>query len=172
MPRNPRFFDPARIYHLTGHGIDDARLFRDEGDFQDFVLRIGRELGRHAWECYGVCLMGTHHHLLVCAPNSGIPEGMQVLHGRYSHAFNARHGRRGALFESRYRDRTIVDDAHLQHAIRYLARNPGESRATDYPWSTYGQAIGLHKPWPFFDPSRVVELFGSVAALRQFVEGV
>jgi putative transposase len=61
---------------------------------------------RAGWGLYAVCLMDTHYHLVV-QPSDDLSDGMRVLNGAHSRAFNKRHGRRGALFESRYRERTI-----------------------------------------------------------------
>jgi putative transposase len=47
-----------------------------------------------------------------------------LLNGGYSRAFNKRHGRRGALFVSRYRDWTIRDELHYQATVRYIEENP------------------------------------------------
>ena len=121
MPRPPRNFELGCIYHLTMHGVDDNPIFRTDDDRQDFVLRLGRVVRKYGWGLYAYCLMDTHIHLLVEAGR--ISEGMRVLNGGYSRAFNERHGRRGALFESRYRDTPMRDDEHLANAMRYIEDN-------------------------------------------------
>jgi REP-associated tyrosine transposase len=65
--------------------------------------------------------VGALRVLLVEA--GSISDGMRVLSGGYSRAFNERHGRRGALFESRYRDTPIHDEEHLASAVRYIEDN-------------------------------------------------
>ena len=85
--------------------------------------------------------MDTHHHLVLQAPGDRISDRMRLLNGGHSRAFNTRHGRRGALFEARYRDREIRDDRHLEEAIRYVERNAVSAGAVDdvaeWPWSTH-----------------------------------
>ena len=49
---------------------------------------------------------------------------MKLLNGGYSRAFNKRHGRRGALFESRYESWTIRDELHYRATVRYIEENP------------------------------------------------
>jgi len=122
--RNPRSYHPDGIYHLTAHGIDDWAIFRDDIDRQEFCLRFARVVRGEGWLIYAASLMDTHYHVLV-SPNGGsVPDGMRELNGGYSKAFNARHGRRGALFESRYRDWTIRDEAHFQRTVVYIEHNP------------------------------------------------
>jgi putative transposase len=78
---------------------------------------------------------------------------MRVLNGAHARAFNKCHGRRGALFESRYTDTAIKDEAHLYSAIEYVHHNPVRAgmvqHPADWPWSTYpgcslGRLLGPH----------------------------
>ncbi len=121
MGRTPRIFEPGEIYHLTAHGVDDRRIFLDDDDRQEFVIRLRRVVRVYEWDLLAYCLMDTHYHLL--AASGRIADGMRVLNGGHSRAFNKRHGRRGALFEARYRDRRIRDEQHLATAIEYIEQN-------------------------------------------------
>lgn len=119
--RAQRNFELGEIYHLTAHGTDDRKIFLDDVDRQGFVMRLRRVARTYAWELHAYCLMDTHYHVLTRAGQ--IAEGMRVLNGAHSRAFNERHGRRGALFESRYADRVIRDETHLAYAIAYIEEN-------------------------------------------------
>src|SRR5437879_13874543 len=107
MGRPPRDFHPDGIYHLTMHGIDDHAIFREGLDRQDVCIRFRRVVTSEEWDVHAACLMDTHYHLLIGPTLGRVSDGMKLLNGGYSRAFNKRHGRRGALFESRYKDRTI-----------------------------------------------------------------
>jgi REP element-mobilizing transposase RayT len=124
MGRPPRDYRPDGIYHLTTHGIDDRVIFRDDVDRQDFCIRFRRVVTSEGWDVHAACLMDTHFHLLICPRLGSISDGMKLLNGGYSRAFNKRHGRRGALFERRYEDWTIRDELHYQAAVRYIEENP------------------------------------------------
>jgi putative transposase len=106
-------------------------------------------LDNERWIVYAGCLMDTHYHLLVCPATGGIPAGMKLLNGGYVRAFNRRHGRRGALFESRYSDRTIRDEAHYAAAIDYIEQNPIAAGVVDslddWIWTTGNPASPLHR---------------------------
>jgi putative transposase len=140
MGRPPREFHPNGIYHLTSHGIDDRPIVRDDIDRQQFCMRFRRIASSEGWVVYAACLMDTHHHLLIGPTLGRLSDGMKLLNGGHSRAFNERHGRRGALFESRFRDWTIRDERHFQAAVRYIEGNPVAAglveSATDWPWST------------------------------------
>jgi len=65
MPRAARCLQPGAIYHLTTHGVDERPIFRDDLDRDRFVALLSRVQRRHDWRLYAVCLMDTHHHLVV-----------------------------------------------------------------------------------------------------------
>jgi REP element-mobilizing transposase RayT len=170
--RDPRYFDAREIYHVTQHAVDGLHPFDDEVECQDFVVRLGRACT--GWHVYAACVMGTHYHLVFQPRNGDVSDAMRVLHGGFARAFNKRRQRRGAVWEARFTATLIADEPHLQEAIRYVARNPVRAgivnRPEDWPWSTYGQVVGTQPRWPFFDPLRVIERFGGLAATRSYVE--
>ncbi len=144
MGREPRVYHRESVYHLTAHGVDDRPIFRDDVDRQSFAIRLVRVARRERWELSAVCLLDTHYHLVLRPTEGRIGDGMRVLNGAHSRTFNARHGRRGALFESRYRDREIRDERHLAEAIQYVEWNAVIAGIVadprDWPWSTYADA--------------------------------
>ena len=174
MPTELRVFDAREIYHLTAHAVEDRQIFAEDLECQDFVIRLGRVVPLARWHVYAVCLIGTHYHLVLQPTLGRASDEMQLLQSAFARAYNRRHARRGALFESRFHSTRIEDQAHLFEVIRYVARNPVAAglveRPQDWPWSTYGQIVGTQRRWPFFDPLRVIELFGNLGALRSFVE--
>jgi REP element-mobilizing transposase RayT len=146
MGREPRSYDTEGIYHLTTHGIDDRPIFRDDIDRQDFAIRLRRIALRERWRFYAVCLMDTHYHLILRPALGRVSNGMRDLNSGHSRTFNARHVRRGALFEARYRDKPIDDEEHLSVAVHYVEFNPVTAGLVDdvrdWPWSTYsGSAL-------------------------------
>jgi putative transposase len=140
MGRPPRVYHPDCIYHLTTHGIDDRAIFRDDDDRQGFCIRFHRVVQSERWDVYAACLMDTHYHLLIGPTRGRVSDGMKLLNGGHSRAFNKRHGLRGALFESRYRDWTIRDEEHFQHTVRYIEENPVAAGMVesleDWIWTT------------------------------------
>jgi putative transposase len=142
MGRRPRDYHPSFIYHLTTHGVDDRPIFCDDVDRQDLVRRLLRISGRDGWEWHAACLMDTHYHLLIRPTLGRVSAGMRDLNSAYCRAFNKRHGRRGALLEARYGEKTIRDEQHLPAAAQYIELNPVAAgmveKPEDWPWSTYG----------------------------------
>ncbi|MDX6469044.1 MAG: REP-associated tyrosine transposase [Gaiellaceae bacterium] len=179
MGRPPRDFHPDGIYHLTMHGIDDHAIFREDFDRQDFCIRFRRVVTSEGWEVHAACLMDTHYHLLIRPRLGSIPDGMKLLNGGYSRAFNKRHGRRGALFESRYDSWTIRDELHYQAAVRYIEENPIAAGMVEsleeWIWTTGtdGSPLKVSDTLPPFGAlprlAQVSDTSSKVAALRKGV---
>jgi putative transposase len=140
MGRPHREYHPDGVYHLTCHGVDDRPIVCDDFDRQAFCIRFRGVALSEQWDLYAGCLLDTHYHLLIGPKLGRVSDGMKLLNGGHSRAFNTRHGRRGALFESRYRDWTIRDERHFREAVRYIEENPVAAGLVESPaewaWST------------------------------------
>lgn len=181
MPRRPRVHAPGLIHHVTAHGIDERSLFADDADRWRFIGILGDVTREVQWRCVAFCLMETHYHLIVQEGDVPLSRAMRLLNGRYVTEYNRRHGRRGHLFEARYRDWPIDDEAHLLSAIRYVARNPLEvhacARPEEWKWGSYAQLVGTAEGWSFVSTSWTLALFApgrerAIEVVRQAVESV
>lgn len=123
--------------------------------------------------------MTNHYHLLVETPEETISQGMQILNGRYARDFNWKHGFEGHLFEKRFNDELIEDDAHLLEVSRYIVLNPVRAGICPepgwWPWSSYRAMVGESAPPPFLTLDWLGGVFGSTPAkarprYRGFVE--
>ena len=167
------------MYHVTARSISAMPLFEDDLDRLDFNRQLAAAVDRPAWTCVAACLMTTHYHLIVEVEDESLPVGMKQLNSRYAQRFNARHGRRGHVFASRYWARRIETDEHLLTAFRYVARNPVAAglcrRPADWRWSSYASAVGSGNGYECCKPAAVLAFFGTprhsaVERMRLFVE--
>jgi len=62
MARPLRLEFPGALYHLTARGNAQQAIFVDDGDRQQFVRLLGREVQQQQWPCYVYCLMSNHYH--------------------------------------------------------------------------------------------------------------
>ncbi len=144
MPRRKRCSTPRAALHLTARGIDGAPIFVDDFDRVSFIALLGRVTERAGWTIVAWCLMDTHYHLLVIAPEEPkVPWAMQLLNGTHAREFNERHQRRGHVFGARYCEKVNADEPHLLAASDYVLDNPvrgGLVREHDqWPWSGDGR---------------------------------
>jgi REP-associated tyrosine transposase len=139
MPRAPRSLLNDGVFHVTARGVAGGALFCDETDRVDFLVELTRTASALLWTCHVYCLMTTHYHLLLETSRDDLSRGMQRLNGLYAQRFNARHGRRGHVFEQRFQAYTVEGDDHFAAATKYILENPLKAglceAIRDWPWS-------------------------------------
>lgn len=76
---------------------------------------------------------------------------VKTLKQRYSMSYNGRHGRRGTLWEDRFKSVLVENSQNARAAVAaYIDLNPVRAKVVvdpkDYRWSGYGEACGGGKP--------------------------
>jgi putative transposase len=124
---------------VTARAIGGDALFRDDLDRRVFLAQFARAATSSRWSCHAYCLMTTHYHLLVETSQKALSRGMHRLNGCYAQSFNARHGRKGHLFEERFSAYLVEGDRYVEQASRYILENPVRAgmceRIDLWPWS-------------------------------------
>jgi len=137
--------DDNRFFHVTARAVGREVLFRDDEDRSDFIAHLSRNTRALLWACHAYCLMTTHYHLVLETSRESLSQGMHRLNGLYAQRFNARHARRGHLFENRFQAYVIDTEDHLAAAIEYVLNNPvraGLCESSDeWPWSGTGGTV-------------------------------
>jgi putative transposase len=117
------------------------RVFVDAEDYSRYLAQLSATVHRQGWILLAYCLMPNHVHLVIETPEPNLGSGMQWLHGLYAQYFNERHARVGHLFQGRYRDELVGDEAYLETLIPYVAMNPVAAvlcdGPEDWPWSSH-----------------------------------
>jgi putative transposase len=167
VPRGPRLDAPFEAHHVMLRGIDGAPLFHDSLDRESFVARLSRILPETGTRCPAWALMTNHVHLVLQTGSVRLSRVMARLNTGYARSFNLRHGRRGYVFQNRYRSRRVLDDADLIGLVRYVHANPLEARLVEsldslarFPWCGHGALVGTRAPLPFESIDCVLRLFG------------
>ncbi|MFH1798467.1 MAG: transposase [Candidatus Omnitrophota bacterium] len=94
------------------------------------------------------CPMPTHVHLVLKQLQSeGVSKFMcRILQG-YSTYFNRKHGRKGPLWESRFKTVLVRSQEQFSHLTRYIHLNPVTSYLVDKPedwsFSSYREYLGI-----------------------------
>jgi hypothetical protein len=153
-------------------------IYRDDEDRELFLELLRQEIARSGWQCLAYSLMRTHYHLLIRLTKETLSSGFQRLNSRYAQQFNLRHGRRGHLFERRFRDVLVESEAHRFEVGRYIHLNAPRANMCevpeDYYWTDYAATIGLVAPDSVVDASKALDIFGKdlPTAQRRYVEFV
>jgi putative transposase len=166
--------EAGAIHHVTARGVDFMAIFTD-GRSRERLLSIAASvIEDHDWICHAWVLMDNHFHFLLQTNEPNLGEGMQVLNATYAQWFNRYVGRRGHLFEGRYRSVRIERQEHLLEVCRYVPLNRVRAgacaRVEDWPWSSYHATAGVARRPRYLTTDWVLAQFGnSRDRYRRFV---
>ena len=140
MARLPRIVLPGIPHHVTQRGNRRQRVFFGDEDYAHYRDLMAEAAARSGTEIWAYCLMPNHVHMIVVPQDE---DGLRALfaeaHRRYTRTINARHRWTGHLWQGRYGS-VAMDDAHVFHALRYVALNPVAAKlvaqAADWRWSS------------------------------------
>ena len=118
-----------------------------EYGFRKFIEIISKNKEKIV-QIIAYCLMPTHIHLILKQlEEKGISSYMGSVLNSYTHYFNAKHRRKGPLWESKFKNILVINDEQLIHLTRYLHLNPTTAFLTDKPeqwsFSSYGEYSSL-----------------------------
>jgi REP element-mobilizing transposase RayT len=130
--------------------IGGRKIFRDDLDYQRFLVAIGEVCAKTEWQIHAYCLMRNHFHLVIETPQANLVTGMKWLLGTYTKRFNIRHQICGHLFAGRYKAlivdgsgtgylRTVCDYVHLNPARAKVLRK--EEPLEAFPWCSYREYL-------------------------------
>jgi len=181
MPRRARIDAAVALQHIICRGIERRKIFRDDGDRQEFLGRLGRVLKETQSVCYAWALIPNHFHLLLRTGSTPIKTVMQRLLSGYAGAFNRRHRRIGQIFHNRYKSILCQQEPYLLELVRYIHLNPLRARLVEsldqldsYPYGGHSALMGKC-PNDWQDVDTILSLFGrrlssARSGYRSFVE--
>ncbi len=157
MARLPRLALAGLPHHVIQRGHNLQPVFMDADDRQAYLDALRETSAVLQVLVHGYVLMPDHVHLLVTPPRSeALGQLMQGVGRRYVAGFNRRHGRRGTLWEGRYRATVVDPGAHLMLCLCAIEQNPVRSglvaQAVDWPWSSAGHHVGRHRDLVITEP--------------------
>lgn len=152
-------------------GNDGQDMFSSEGDRLAF-LRLLADAGReHDMQVHAYVLMSNHVHLLATglAPPS-IGRAIQSVGRRYVPSVNRQWGRKGSLWQARYRANLVDSRRYADVVMRYIDLNPVRAGICAHPahfiWSSHlHHAYG--KPDDLLVPHKAYLALGAGAEARQ-----
>src|SRR5262245_39085501 len=155
MPRAPRMWVPASVYHVFSRGSNRHALFvydADRADLLDYAAIVAK---RYELECWAFGLMTNHCHYLLRTPDGpldALSSALRDLNGTYARRFNRRHGHEAHAFRNRFGAVLQETEEQLLWTARYIVRNPIEAglcaHPSEWPWTSYRATAGLEPAPP------------------------
>ncbi len=180
MLRPLRIECSGAFYHVIARGNQKQRIFKDQADFQKYLLTLTVYKNRTGSRIYAYVLMNNHVHLLIETGDIPLSKVMQGVNQTYTMYFNRRYRTVGHLFQGRYKAILCDRDAYLLALLNYIHKNPLRARITErldaYPWSSHHAYTGKNNPLGLVDVDQVLRLFSenkgrARAKYREFMAG-
>ncbi len=149
MPRYPRTFISGFAHHILQRGLDGKTVFASPEDFRFYLDNLTEQKHRLGVDVLAYCLMTNHVHLILRprGDSNSLSELMRVLAARYTRHANKLEGRRGTLWEGRFKCSLVDPETYLLRCCRYVDLNPVRARIVanpeDYAWSSYRALAGF-----------------------------
>ena len=181
MTRPLRVEYAGAYYHVINRGNNQENIFLNDRDKEKFIEYLEKASERFSIIIHTYCLMNNHFHLLVETAEANLSVAMQWINVSYATYFNRKRGRRGHLFQGRFRAILVDADEYLKHLSRYIHLNPVRAKMvsapSNYKWSSYSWFVGKRKTPGFMDTDFILSSFGknikeAKKNYKDFVEGV
>lgn len=153
MARAWRIEYEGALYHVLSRGNEQGPIVLADDDRILFLKTLGEMSERFQVDVCAYVLMDNHYHLLLRTNRDNLSKSMQWFGATYTKRFNIRHSRSGHLFQGRFKNMLIQNDAYLLQLSYYIHRNPLRAgmvkRLSTHRWSSYrAYAYGKNKqPW-------------------------
>jgi len=152
-------------------GDGGKTVFENDKDRYGWVDLLERACERFGWRVHAWVLMGNHFHLLLETPEPNLVAGMKWMLGVYSQGWNRRRGRKGHVFQGRYKAVVVNgeerDGSYFKIVADYIHLNPvrsgwvgGETgkRLKSWRWSSFGAYAGNKRP-DWLETGKVLRAF-------------
>ncbi len=146
MPHRKNTFAPGNYYHIYNRGAHRENIFLSDENFL-YCLRLLRKYAQsYSVTVIAYCLMPNHYHFLLRQDGEvSLSKFINVAFNAYVQALNRQLGRKGTLFEGRFKHVLVDKDEYVLHLCRYIHLNPVKaglvSRPEDWVYSNFREWI-------------------------------
>jgi len=153
MARMPRIYVEGALYYITSRGVHKGTLFKDERDYRQYLELLNNYKAQYGFKLFAFALLPNHLHLLIeLKEGTSISAIMHDVNSMYTKNFNTQYGRKGHLFQERFRAVLVEKEPYLSRMTRYIHLNPERlgliTELINYPYSSYPIYVPTHSPYP------------------------
>ncbi|MCT4565567.1 MAG: transposase [Maledivibacter sp.] len=163
MPRTARKKSKTGINHIIFRGINYLDIFLEKDDFEEYIYRLEKISMKYELEIYAYCLMTNHVHLLIKEGIEDISASLKRLGTGYAQWYNKKYRRCGHVFQDRFLNEPVEDDAYLLTVSRYIHMNPVKVGMTQKPeewkWSSCRGYYSIDIPNSILKRDKVLSCF-------------
>jgi len=164
----------AGIYHLVNRGVGLREVFLTTEDKLFFIQLICNNATHYQYVLHAYALINNGYNMLIETQNDNLSSIMKLLNARYTVYFNKKYGRRGHLWEGRFKSWYITNESLLLDIVAYIEHLPVYTKATKTKessyYSSYRQFMGLDQRLSCLKNSIVFKKFNDLHEIEMFFD--
>lgn len=140
MARKPRMDYEGYIYHVMCRGNNGEYIFSEDSDKKLYLDIVKRYKKKYDFMIYGYCIMDNHVHFIIYRRKDSLAKFMKVIQQTFTQHFNKKYGRKGHVFQQRFKSIPCKEDEYLLQLLYYIHMNPVRAEMEEgigYRWSSH-----------------------------------
>jgi len=162
----------AGLYHVSNRGVGLRDIFNSHDDKAYFITTLCKLSLNYTFVVHSFAIISNGYNIIIETSEENLSLIMQILNTRYASYFNSKYGRRGHLWEKRFKSWYLEDTVFLLELIAYIEYLPVYTDAATskekYLYASYRQFIGLDKRLSCLDESIIFKKFHSIKEIKSF----
>ena len=162
----------AGVYHLANRGVGLREVFLSKDDKLFFIQLICSNAFEYQYILHAYALVNNGYNMLIETSKDNLSSIMKVINARYSIYFNKKYGRRGYLWEGRFKSWFVTQESLMLDIIAYIEHLPIYTGATKTKessyYSSYRQFIGLDQCLNCLRDSLIFKKFNHINLIKIF----
>jgi putative transposase len=160
MARLPRLTIPGLPHYVVQRGNNGQAIVASTADREFLWALLDDNARKHHVAVHAYAVLANQFELLLTPQSTdALPAMMQAIGRRYVRYVNDSQGRRGTLWEGRYRSTVLQAERHLLPCMALIDTSPVRAglaaEPREFAWSSHGHYIGLRNdrlvtPHPLF----------------------
>jgi putative transposase len=153
VARLPRLALAGRAHYVILRTLPGVPAAVDDEDRAALLAALHEAFAQHGVALHAWSLRADRVELLATPPEpAALGLAMQALGRRYVAAYNRRHGRRGPLWDGRFRAAPVEPGAAVLRVLRLVDGAAAEGHAAAAPWSSAAHRTGARRDPRLVDP--------------------
>jgi REP element-mobilizing transposase RayT len=105
-------------------GNEGHDIFFHDDDRNYFLGILEKYVSQNGYLVYAWVLLSNHYHLVVRINENPLGVFMRNINGQYAQYIRKKLGKKGHVFQDRYKSIVVQDQLYLEQLIRYVHLNP------------------------------------------------
>lgn len=162
----------AGIYHVVNRGVGLREVYLCTEDKLFFIQLFCMYAEEYSYIIHAYTLVNNGYNLVIETKEDNLSKIMKIINARYTYYFNKKYGRRGYLWEGRFKSWQITKEKTLLSIVAYiehLSVYTGVCKTKDNAYyASYRQFVGLDKRLPCLEKSIIFQKFHHKKQIEAF----